>query len=222
MKRVYFGTDGVRGPYGGPIINEAFATPARTCRRALGRWRRRGVYWSGYPRVRRIPGRGRGARTQGMRPSGRIAWSRATPAVARRVRDHDGVLGVMITASHNPAGDNGIKFFARKGIKLSDEDEALIEEHLPPEGRTVGANGPLPISDGTADYITGCGSNAARGIPGGLEDRAGYGEWINCVDESRGAPFTGRRGCRNRRFARRVKHQFRRRERTSGCTDAGR
>ncbi|MBP7143102.1 MAG: phosphoglucosamine mutase [Opitutaceae bacterium] len=153
MKRIYFGTDGVRGPYGGPVINEAFATRLGL---AAGRW----VGGEGTAFIGRDT-RASGASlveamARGLRACGLHVVSLGvlpTPAVARRVRDHGAVLGVMITASHNPAGDNGIKFFARKGVKLSDEDEALIEEHLPPEGRTVGGNGPLPTGDGTADYI---------------------------------------------------------------------
>lgn len=153
MKRIYFGTDGVRGPYGGPVINEAFAARLGL---AAGRWvGGEGVAFIG--RDTRASGASLvEAVARGLKACGLQVVSLGvvpTPAVARRVRDHGAVLGVMITASHNPAGDNGIKFFARKGIKLSDYDEALIEEHLPPEGRTVGANGPLPTSDGTTEYI---------------------------------------------------------------------
>jgi phosphoglucosamine mutase len=53
-----------------------------------------------------------------------------TPAVARAVRTAGARLGVVITASHNPAADNGIKFFGPGGMKLTDEEEALIERHL--------------------------------------------------------------------------------------------
>lgn len=153
MKRIYFGTDGVRGPYGGPVINEAFAARLGL---AAGRWvGGEGVVFIG--RDTRASGASLvEAMARGLKACGLHVVSLGvvpTPAVARHVRDHGAVLGVMITASHNPAGDNGIKFFARKGIKLSDDDEALIEEHLPPEGRSVNADGPLPTSDGTTDYI---------------------------------------------------------------------
>lgn len=133
MKRVYFGTDGVRGPYGGPVINEAFASRLGN---AVARW---------------AGGRGRvliGRDTRGSGESlmkavaaGLVAGGLEpvslgvvpTPAVARAVRLSDAVLGVVITASHNPAADNGIKFFAGSGIKLTDEDEAAIEALLPDE-----------------------------------------------------------------------------------------
>ncbi len=50
-----------------------------------------------------------------------------TPAVAMLVRSMRADLGVMISASHNPFADNGIKLFGPDGFKLSDEDEAAIE-----------------------------------------------------------------------------------------------
>ena len=53
-----------------------------------------------------------------------------TPAVAF-LTDHTGAdLGVMLSASHNPMPDNGIKFFARGGVKLDDAIEDAIEAHL--------------------------------------------------------------------------------------------
>ncbi len=48
-------------------------------------------------------------------------------AVSRLVRDTGASYGVMVSASHNPAPDNGIKFFGSNGTKLSDTDEASIE-----------------------------------------------------------------------------------------------
>ncbi len=53
-----------------------------------------------------------------------------TPAAAFLVGAIDADFGVMISASHNPAPDNGIKFFATGGTKLPDEVEDRIEEHL--------------------------------------------------------------------------------------------
>ncbi len=53
-----------------------------------------------------------------------------TPAVSFLVTELGCDLGVMISASHNPATDNGIKFFARDGRKLADSVEAQIEEQL--------------------------------------------------------------------------------------------
>ena len=53
-----------------------------------------------------------------------------TPAVAYLVKDSNADLGVMISASHNPMPDNGIKFFAKGGDKLADSLEAQIEARL--------------------------------------------------------------------------------------------
>ena len=66
-----------------------------------------------------------------------------TPATAFLTADLDADFGVMISASHNPAPDNGIKFFSRGGHKLPDEVEDKIEaaigaEKLAPLGGAVG------------------------------------------------------------------------------------
>ena len=53
-----------------------------------------------------------------------------TPAVSYLITELKADLGVMVSASHNPARDNGIKFFARNGRKLDDSLEAKIEELL--------------------------------------------------------------------------------------------
>lgn len=69
-----------------------------------------------------------------------------TPSIAYLTRQLGADAGVMISASHNPFEDNGIKFFGHDGYKLSDETEAMIEqlldadsEHLPrPTGKNLG------------------------------------------------------------------------------------
>jgi phosphoglucosamine mutase len=53
-----------------------------------------------------------------------------TPAVAHLTTDMRADAGVMITASHNPYEDNGIKIFDRDGFKLSDEEQIELEEHV--------------------------------------------------------------------------------------------
>jgi phosphoglucosamine mutase len=53
-----------------------------------------------------------------------------TPGVAYLTRVLDADAGVMISASHNPVPDNGIKFFGKDGFKLSDEKELEIEALL--------------------------------------------------------------------------------------------
>ena len=67
-----------------------------------------------------------------------------TPGVAYLTRIQGAVAGVMISASHDPAGDNGIKFFGSDGFKLSDEQEYEIEAYLDQEGDDL----PRPSADG--------------------------------------------------------------------------
>jgi phosphoglucosamine mutase len=141
MKREYFGTDGVRGPYGGPVVNETFAFRLG---RAAGQWAGgrgrvvigRDTRASGESLVRAVAA---GLAAAGLEPVSLGVLP--TPAVAGAVRSEGAVLGVVVTASHNPATDNGIKFFAGTGIKLTDADEARIEQLLPP---------PEAVAEGTA------------------------------------------------------------------------
>jgi phosphoglucosamine mutase len=58
-----------------------------------------------------------------------------TPAVAYLTRAHEAMAGGMISASHNPAPDNGIKFFGADGRKIADEVETAIEESIDDWGR---------------------------------------------------------------------------------------
>jgi phosphoglucosamine mutase len=146
MKRLYFGTDGVRGPYGGPVVNEAFFARLGT---AAARWLE----------SRRVPAGkvviGRDTRSSGATLSqalgeGLLAGGARpvsvgivpTPAVSRAAMLGGAALGAAITASHNPATDNGVKFFGPDGAKLSDADEAAIEGLLspaaaPPKGAEI-------------------------------------------------------------------------------------
>ncbi len=74
-----------------------------------------------------------------------------TPAVAYLVKQTNADLGVMISASHNPMPDNGIKFFAKGGDKLADSLEAQIEARLgEPWDRPVGLNVGRIIEDESA------------------------------------------------------------------------
>lgn len=154
MSRRYFGTDGVRGPYGGPVINEAFAARLGF---AAARW----VGKSGrvvIGRDTRASGPAleaavmRGLRAAGAQPV--PLGILPTPAVARAVRAENAILGVVITASHNPAGDNGIKFFGPGGVKLTDAEEAAIEQHLP-------VDVPATSESTGADTAAGDGAGAA-------------------------------------------------------------
>jgi phosphoglucosamine mutase len=67
-----------------------------------------------------------------------------TPAVAYLTAALDAEFGVMLSASHNPAPDNGIKFFARGGLKLPDDVEDEIEARLAGSAGGGTAPGPVP------------------------------------------------------------------------------
>ena len=74
-----------------------------------------------------------------------------TPAIAYLVSESGADLGVMISASHNPAPDNGIKLFARGGEKLADSLEAAIEARMgEPWQRPTGAHVGRVIEDASA------------------------------------------------------------------------
>lgn len=79
-------------------------------------------------------------------------------AVAYHTREMGAAFGVMVSASHNPAEDNGIKFFGSDGAKLDDEREAAIEARLPhgsPSDPVVGGDVGIqvPGHDGLSEYL---------------------------------------------------------------------
>jgi phosphoglucosamine mutase len=134
--RKFFGTDGVRGTYGGAVINEDFAwrLGAAAGRHARGQGVNGGVVY--LARDTRVSGVSlEQALASGLASEGFTPVSLGvvpTPAVSLALRTAPAVMGVVITASHNPATDNGIKFFAANGVKLSDDQEMEMEDLLPP------------------------------------------------------------------------------------------
>ncbi len=185
MKRQYFGTDGVRGPYGGPVINEDFAARLGF---AAARWAlSRGA----------APGSevliGRDTRASGLALAAAVATGlregglepvslgvTPTPAVARAVRARGARLGVVVTASHNPASDNGIKFFVTGGLKLSDADEAAIEAALPPADQAPAWRGAAaPAEENGRDAYV---ADLAAALPAGA-----LAGWRIVVDAANGA-----------------------------------
>ncbi len=181
MKRLYFGTDGVRGTYGGSLINEDFAWRLGV---AAARWlQENGVR----PGARVLIGRD--TRASGVSLAQTLADGLTfggcqpqslevvpTPAVSRAVRTLGAALGVVVTASHNPASDNGIKFFNGQGLKLTDEQEAQIEALLPAKREDAGRC-QLPTVDAVSDYL----SSTERLLPSRL---AG---WRIVLDTANGA-----------------------------------
>ncbi len=133
MSRKLFGTDGIRGTAN---VDPMTAETALKLGMAAGRHFTRGDH-------RHIAVIGKDTRLSGylLEPAltaGFIAVGMdvvllgpmPTPAVAMLTRSLRADLGVMISASHNPYQDNGIKLFGPDGFKLSDEDELAIEERM--------------------------------------------------------------------------------------------
>ncbi len=181
MKRQYFGTDGVRGPYGGSVINENFAWRLGV---AAACWLLENGAAHGASVLI-----GRDTRASGASLGQALADGLAcggcqpctldvlpTPAVARAMRTRGSALGVVITASHNPAADNGIKFFGPQGHKLSDEQEARLEVLLP-EKRYDDHRAQLRQEDGVSDYV----SSAMKLLPARLDG------WKIVLDTANGA-----------------------------------
>src|ERR1700741_38638 len=130
MVRKYFGTDGIRGRANGTITPEL----ALRVGQAAGLVFRRGEH-----RHRVLIGKDtrlsgymiETALVAGFTSVGIDVFQTGplpTPAVAMLTRSMRCDLGVMISASHNPFDDNGIKLFGPDGYKLSDEVEYKIEE----------------------------------------------------------------------------------------------
>ena len=131
-----FGTDGVRGLAGSDITAELAMSLAQGAAVVLGREARQADR-------RPVAVIARDPRVSGDFISASVAAGLAasgvdvqdagiipTPAAAFLVGDLGADFGVMISASHNPAPDNGIKFFARGGVKLADEIEDEIERAM--------------------------------------------------------------------------------------------
>jgi phosphoglucosamine mutase len=165
MKRIHFGTDGIRGPYGGPAVNEAFFAAVGA---AAGRWLRS----QGAKQARVLVGmdtRASGpslarALASGLAASGArpvILGVAPTPAVSRAMTQGGAALGAVVTASHNPASDNGVKFFGPGGAKLTDAQEAQIESMIgAPQAPAVHA-GAIPAESIEDSYL----EAAARILP---------------------------------------------------------
>ncbi|MEO1911020.1 MAG: phosphoglucosamine mutase [Paracoccus sp. (in: a-proteobacteria)] len=171
MSRKFFGTDGVRGrantyPMTAEMALRLGAAAGRYFRRD-GRNRHRVVIGkdtrlSGYMLENAL--------TAGLTSTGMnvlLLGPVPTPAVGFLTRSMRADLGIMISASHNPAEDNGIKFFGPDGFKLSDEAEAEIEAIVggdiePAQPRNIGRA--KRIDDGRGRYM----EYAKTTLPSGL------------------------------------------------------
>ncbi len=204
--RQLFGTDGVRGVAGRDLDARLAMDLAVAAAEVLGRTN--AFVAARSPRRRAVAIIGRDSRVSGEFLEAAVVAGLAgsgvdvlrlgvvpTPAVAHLTAQLDAEFGVMLSASHNPAPDNGIKFFARGGTKLPDEVEDEIEDQLAgqarggvPEagfGRVIDAAGE---TEGYLEYLLGTvgvadatGGTAAAGGPGPL---AGMRVVVDCAHGS--------------------------------------
>jgi phosphoglucosamine mutase len=133
MVRKYFGTEGIRGRANGTITPEL----ALKVGQAAGLIFRRGEHRVLIGKDTRLSGYMiETALVAGFTSVGMDVFQTGpmpTPAVAMLTHSMRADLGVMISASHNPYDDNGIKLFGPDGFKLSDEIEHKIEELIDSE-----------------------------------------------------------------------------------------
>lgn len=133
MVRKYFGTDGIRGKVGQSVINPDFALRlAHAVGRVLKQTQERPCVLIG--KDTRISGYMlEAAMEAGFNAAGVdviLLGPLPTPGVAYLTRTQRASLGVVISASHNPYYDNGIKFFSAQGAKLDDAWEEAVEATL--------------------------------------------------------------------------------------------
>jgi phosphoglucosamine mutase len=172
MTRQLFGTDGVRG-----LANSEPITAETALRLALAVG---AAFNRGQHRHRAIIGKDtrlsgymlETALTAGLLSMGMdvmLLGPLPTPAVAMLTRSMRADLGVMISASHNPYQDNGIKLFGPDGYKLSDETEAAIETRMSAQhgwnlAPSVGLGRARRIDDALGRYIEFVKSSFPKGL----------------------------------------------------------
>lgn len=132
MSRKYFGTDGIRGRVGEhPITAEFMLRLGWATGRVLGNGENTRIVIG---KDTRISGyMFESALEAGLSSAGvdiRLLGPMPTPAIAYLTRTMHACAGIVISASHNPHYDNGIKFFSAEGAKLQDEVEEAIEAEL--------------------------------------------------------------------------------------------
>lgn len=171
MSRKYFGTDGIRGRVGEGAISADFvmrlgnayghALPRRNWRKPvviIGKDTRISNYMFEAALEAGLVAAGVDVQLMGPMP---------TPAVAHLTRSLRADGGIVISASHNPHHDNGIKFFSAEGEKLDDDTELAIEAALDKPFRTVASDQlgkALRTRDALGRYVEACKNSVPRGF----------------------------------------------------------
>ena len=170
MSRKYFGTDGIRGTVGqGPITPDFVLRLAHAVGRVLKRSEDRPTVLIG--KDTRISGYMlESALESGFNSAGVdvvLLGPLPTPGVAYLTRAQRASLGVVISASHNPFADNGIKFFSSQGTKLSDGWESDVEatlEEAPVWADSASLGKTRRLNDAAGRYIEFCKSTFAHDL----------------------------------------------------------
>jgi phosphoglucosamine mutase len=161
-ERKYFGTDGIRGRVGEGVISADFVLRlGNAAGRVLAGKKPHAVIVIG--KDTRISGyMFESALEAGLVAAGadvRMLGPMPTPAIAHLTKTLRADAGIVISASHNPHEDNGIKFFSAKGEKLSDEVELAIETELDQPFQTVASEKlgkVVRVSDALTRYAEFC------------------------------------------------------------------
>ena len=161
MKNKYFGTDGIRGRVGdAPVTADFMLRMGRAAGKVLAAGDSRSVVIG---KDTRISGyMFESSLEAGLAAAGAnvaLLGPMPTPAIAYLTRTLHACAGIVISASHNPFYDNGIKFFSAEGEKLPDEIERAIEEELEQPFSTVASEKmgkASRIDDAAGRYIEFC------------------------------------------------------------------
>jgi phosphoglucosamine mutase len=174
MSRRYFGTDGIRGRVGEGAISadfvlrlgNAYGHALRASVRGGGEWRKPQVIIGKDTRISNYMFEA--ALEAGLVAAGvdvQLMGPMPTPAVAHLTRSMRADGGIVISASHNPHYDNGIKFFSAEGEKLDDATELAIEAALEHPFATVESERlgkAVRTRDAVGRYVEACKSSVPR------------------------------------------------------------
>lgn len=142
LKKKYFGTDGIRGQVGKSLMNAEFVLKLGWAVGKVLAGKNSATVLIG--KDTRISGYMiESALLAGLSAAGvnvKILGPMPTPAIAYLTHSVRASAGIVISASHNPYADNGVKFFDADGFKLSDELEFAIEAQIDTPMRTVPAD----------------------------------------------------------------------------------
>ena len=192
MSRKYFGTDGIRGRVGEGVISadfvlrlgKAYGHALRASKAAAGEgrggeWRKPQVIIGKDTRISNYMFEA--ALEAGLSAAGvdvQLMGPMPTPAVAHLTRSLRADGGIVISASHNPHYDNGIKFFSAEGEKLDDATELAIEAALDNPFSTVSSEllgKAVRTRDAVGRYVEACKSSVSRNF-----DLAGMRIVVDC------------------------------------------